>query len=108
MIHQVFLPEITRKRLTDVVALQVLLLTYAATRDTLNEASCTTYLDRCARFRGRGAQIAAWIWRAPSRYEPLGNLRKGLRRISLGGVNALPVRPSHSCNILSVILIPIF
>ena len=39
MIHQVFLPEITRKRLTDVVALQVLLLTYAATRDTLNEAS---------------------------------------------------------------------
>jgi hypothetical protein len=77
MIHQVFLPEITRKRLTDVVALQVLLLTYAATRDTLNEASCTTYLDRCARFRGRGAQIAAWIWRAPRRYEPLEKFAEG-------------------------------
>jgi hypothetical protein len=77
MIHQVFLPEITRKRLTDVVALQMLLITYAATRDTLNEASCTTHLDRCARFRGRGAQIAAWIWRAPGRYEPLEKFAEG-------------------------------
>jgi hypothetical protein len=77
MIHQVFLPEITRKRLTDVVALQMLLLAYAATRDTRNEASCTTYLDRCARFRGRGAQIAAWIWRAPGRYEPLEKFAQG-------------------------------
>jgi hypothetical protein len=84
MIHQVFLPEITRKRLTDVVALQVLLLTYAATRDTLNEASCTTYLDRCARFRGRGAQIASWIWRAPSRYEPLEKLAEGPAAQKLG------------------------
>jgi hypothetical protein len=49
MIHQVYLPEITRKRLTDVVALQVLLLSYAATRDTLNEESATTYLDRFLR-----------------------------------------------------------
>ena len=77
MIHQVFLPEITRKRLTDVIALQVLLLTYAATRDALNEASCTTYLDRCARFRGRGAQIAAWIWRAPRRYPLLEKFAEG-------------------------------
>jgi 5-methylcytosine-specific restriction endonuclease McrA len=84
MIHQVFLPEITRERLTDVVALQVLLLTYAATRDTLNEASCTTYLDRCARFRGRGAQIAAWIWRAPSRYEPLEKFAQGPAAHKLG------------------------
>ena len=71
MIHQVYLPEITRKRLTDVVALQMLLLSYAASRDTLNEANCTIYLDRCVRFRGRSAQIAAWIWHAPGRYEPL-------------------------------------
>jgi hypothetical protein len=77
MIHQLFLPEITRKRLTDVVDLQVLLLTFAATRDALNEASCTTYLDRCARFRGRGAQIAAWIWRALRRYEPLETFAEG-------------------------------
>jgi 5-methylcytosine-specific restriction endonuclease McrA len=84
MIYQVFLPEITRKRLTDVVALQVLLLTYAATRDTLNEASCTTYLDRCARFRGRGAQVAAWIWHAPRRYEPLEKFAQGPPAQKLG------------------------
>jgi hypothetical protein len=78
MIHQIYLPEITRNRLTDVVALQVLLLTYAATRDTLNEASCAIYLDRCARFRGRGAQIAALIWRAP--VETARQLRDLLRR----------------------------
>jgi 5-methylcytosine-specific restriction endonuclease McrA len=84
MIHQVFLPEITRTRLTDVVALQVVLLTYAATRDTLNETSCTTYLDRCARFRGRGAQIAAWIWHAPSRCEPLEKFAEGPAAQKLG------------------------
>ena len=84
MIHQVLLPEITRKRLTDVVALQVVLLTYVATRDTLNEASCTTYLDRCARFRGRGAQIAAWTWRAPRRYEPLEKFAQGPAAHKLG------------------------
>ena len=84
MIHQVFLPEITRKRLTDVVALQLLLLTYAGTRDSLNEASCTTYLDRCARFRGRGTQIAAWIWRAPRRYKPLEKFAQGPAAHKLG------------------------
>jgi hypothetical protein len=84
MIHQVFLPEITRRRLTDVIALQVLLLTYAASRDTLNEASCTTYLDRCARFRGRGAQIASWIWRAPGRYVPLEKFAEGPADQKLG------------------------
>jgi hypothetical protein len=36
------------------------------------------------------------------------NLRKGLRRISLGGVNTLPEKPLHSCNIPSVTLIPMF
>ena len=77
MIHQICLPEITRNRLTDVVALQVLVLTYAATRDTLIEASSATYLDRCAKFSGRGAQIAAWIWRAPGRCEPLKRFAEG-------------------------------
>jgi hypothetical protein len=84
MIHQVYLPEITRKRLTDVVALQMLLLTYAASRGTVNEASCTTYLDRCARFRERGPQIATWIWHAPSRYEPLEKFAQGPTAQKLG------------------------
>ena len=71
MIHQVALPDLTRKRLTDVVILQMRLLHYAATTTSPDQAGCANYLDRCARFRGRGSQIAAWIWKASSRYSPL-------------------------------------
>lgn len=77
MIHPVFLPDVTRKRLTDVVMLQLRLLSYAASTAVLEEASCARYLDRCARFRGRGSRIVAWLWRAPGRRKPLETFAQG-------------------------------
>ena len=71
MIHQVSLPELTRKRLTDVLVLQMRLLLYAAGTASLNQSDCANHLDRRRRFQGRGADIAAWIWRAPKRHKPL-------------------------------------
>jgi hypothetical protein len=77
MIHQVHLPDLTRKRLTDVVMLQLRLLCYAASTTTCAETSCAQYLDQHARFRGRGAQIARWLWRAPKRRQPLEAFAQG-------------------------------
>jgi hypothetical protein len=77
MIHQVHLPDVTRQRLTDVVMLQLRLLYYAASAATLEEASCAQHLDQHARFCGRGAQIARWLWRAPQRRQPLAAFAQG-------------------------------
>lgn len=72
MIHEVRLPSLTCERLTDVVVLQLWLLFYAASRQTLDQSDCATHLNRCPRFRGRGEQIAKWVWRASeSRLKPL-------------------------------------
>jgi hypothetical protein len=77
MIHQVYLPDVTRRRLTDVVMLQLRLLYYAASSATLDEASCAQHLDHHARFRRRGTQIARWLWRAPKRHQPLEDFAQG-------------------------------
>lgn len=77
MIHQVFLPDVTRKRLTDVVMLQIRLLSYAASTALPDQTSCAHYLDQCARFRGRGSQIAAWLWRGSGRRKPLERFAQG-------------------------------
>jgi 5-methylcytosine-specific restriction endonuclease McrA len=77
MIHQVHLPALTRKRLTDVVMLQLRLLYYAASTATVDEASCAQYLDQHARFRGRGTQIARWLWRTPKRHKQLEAFARG-------------------------------
>jgi len=77
VIHQVHLSDVTRRRLTDVVMLQLRLLRYAALTATPDAASCARYLDRCARFRGRGTQIAAWLWRAPTRHRSLEAFAQG-------------------------------
>lgn len=71
MIHDVNLPEITRKRLTDVVVLQIWLLFYAACNSTLDQAVCGDRLNKCPNFRGRGEKIAKWIWASESRLKPL-------------------------------------
>lgn len=63
MIYQVHLAELIRKRLTDVVMLQLRLLRYAASTGMLDISSCANYVDRCARFRGRGSQIVTWLWK---------------------------------------------
>ena len=77
MIHQVHLPDVTRRRLTDVVMLQLRLLRYAALTATPDIASCAAYLDQYARFRGRGMQIATWLWRAPTRHQSLEAFAQG-------------------------------
>jgi len=77
VIHQVHLPDVTRRRLTDVVLLQLRLLRHAALTTTPDAASCALYLDRCARFRGRGVQIVAWLWRAPTRHQSLEAFARG-------------------------------
>ena len=72
MIHDVYLPALTRERLTDVVVLQMWLLFYAASNSTLDQTDCGDRLNRCPRFRGRGDKIAEWIWKASeSRLKPL-------------------------------------
>ncbi|MBW4565165.1 MAG: hypothetical protein KME32_29530 [Mojavia pulchra JT2-VF2] len=72
MIHDVYLPELTRKRLTDIVVLQIWLLFYAASNSTLDQTNCGDRLNRCPRFSGRGDKIAKWIWQAAeSRLKPL-------------------------------------
>lgn len=71
MIHQTILSELTRERLTDVLILQLRLLLYAAGTESLDQSDCATYLDRRRRFRGRGTDIAAWIWRSPRKHKPL-------------------------------------
>jgi hypothetical protein len=62
MIHQVELPEITLKRLTDVVYLQMWFLRYASSRTTLDQKSCEDYFSKHPRFWGRHEQIAQWLW----------------------------------------------
>jgi len=77
VIHQVHLPDVTRRRLTDVVRLQVRLLHYAALTATPDATSCAHYLDQSIRFRGRGTQIARWLWRAPKRHRALETFAQG-------------------------------
>lgn len=77
MLHEVRLPEITRKRLTDVVVLQVWLLFYAASKPSLSDTDkgdCARQLNKCPRFAGRAAQITNWLWDAESRWSHLRTL----------------------------------
>lgn len=62
MIYQLKLPELTLKRLTDVVYLQMCFLRYASSRTALDQQSCENYFSRHPRFRGRHQQIAKWLW----------------------------------------------
>jgi hypothetical protein len=77
MIHPVELPDLTRKRLTDLVMLQLRLLKYAANTKTLKETDCAKFLNKSRRFRGRGAGIAKWLWRGPLRLRLLREFAAG-------------------------------
>ena len=77
MIHQVHLPDVTRRRLTDVVMLQLRLLRHAALTATPDDSKLCTASRPDVRFRGRGAQIAPWLWRAPKRRQPLEDFAQG-------------------------------
>jgi hypothetical protein len=71
MIHEVHLSKVTCERLTDVLVLQMSLLDYALSVTRVDKDLCARYLDERVRFRGRGQQIAKWIWDAKTRWEPL-------------------------------------
>ena len=63
--HGLKLPEITRKRLMDIVPLQIDLLYYAASCDDVKKETCISYFSEKPseeRFRGRGGDIANWLW----------------------------------------------
>lgn len=77
MIHPVELPDLTRKRLTDLVMLQLRLLKYAANKKTLKKTDCARFLNKSRRFRGRGAEIAKWLWRGPLRLRLLREFAAG-------------------------------
>ncbi|MEQ8971828.1 MAG: HNH endonuclease signature motif containing protein [Coleofasciculus sp. C1-SOL-03] len=79
MIYQVELPALTLKRLTDVVYLQMRLLRYAASRETLSRQTCERYLQGYKRFRGRHKQIADWLWRGSKRRKLLEDFAQGSR-----------------------------
>lgn len=80
MIHALELPDITLKRLLDVVYLQMLLLYHAAGRSTIDEASVADYLRKKLP-SSRSKEIARWFWRGNStkRHEYLENFAKTYR-----------------------------
>jgi hypothetical protein len=83
MIHEVHLPPLTLKRLTDVVVLQMWLLLYAASHSTLDPTDCANHLDKCPRFRGRGEKIVNWISKASTtRLKPLQDIAEDPAPIS--------------------------
>lgn len=77
MIHQLELPDLTRKRLTDIVMLQLRLLKYAARRKKLTPLGCAKCLNESRRFRGRGDEIAEWLWHGPERLRLLTDFSAG-------------------------------
>jgi hypothetical protein len=66
MIHQVYLSQLTLNRLTDIVKLQMHLLSYAASTSEFGEESCIEHLSHCGSFRDHSEEIVAWIWNAPT------------------------------------------
>jgi len=76
MIHQVKLPDITKQRLSEVVSIQMALLSYAASESSqdLSEERCVAYLQANSFDvikQGRSRNIAQWIWSLKERREPL-------------------------------------
>ncbi len=71
MIHHVRLAPLIRECLGEVVALQMSLLSHAASRTNLDETVCAQHLERVPRFKGRGSAIAKWIWASTNRIGPL-------------------------------------
>jgi hypothetical protein len=77
MIYRIALSDLTRKRFTDIVMLQLRLLNYAAGRRKLTENGCADFLNKSRRFRGRGEQIARWLWRGPKRLRLIKSFAEG-------------------------------
>jgi hypothetical protein len=62
MIYPLKLPGITRRRLTDIVLLQMTLLYHAACMPNVSQESCAEYLSAHSRFHANSVDIAEWIW----------------------------------------------
>ena len=58
--HQVILPKSTRKRLGEVVALQIWLLRYATESNIIDKNTCAAFLKRVQWIQGRESKIAGW------------------------------------------------
>jgi hypothetical protein len=71
MLHNVELPNMTRRRLTEAMLWQFRLLSWAARAKVVNEDGCRGWLAAEARFATRAAAIAKWVCNAKTRYEPL-------------------------------------
>ncbi len=79
MIHQVKLPMLTKQRLSEVVDVQMALLSYAVTEKDLDEGRCAAYLQAKGfdnTKQERSLKIAQWIWRK-SRREKLEKFATG-------------------------------
>jgi hypothetical protein len=81
MIHALELPDITLKRLLDVVLLQMHLLFHAAEEQVIDEKSVELYLRKKALFKSRSKEIAHWFWErgTTTRHEHLENFAKTYR-----------------------------
>jgi len=77
MMHTAILPVITKKRLTEVLFLQLRLLRWAATAGDVREDGCRAWLQSVRRYRGQAKQIAAWVWGSENRYGPLERFAQG-------------------------------
>lgn len=80
MIHQVKLPKITWERLSEAVAVQMALFSYAASTNILSQYDCIQYLHNKGLDSSkptRSLQIAEWIWNAKARYERLEGFAMG-------------------------------
>jgi hypothetical protein len=73
LIHTVHLSKQTENGLTDIVMLQICLLSYALFTPSIGKDTCAAYLNRYKRFQNRGAAIARWVFdgRSPKRKELL-------------------------------------
>jgi hypothetical protein len=76
MIHQVILPKSTRKRLGEVVALQIWLLRYATESNLIDKNTCAAFLKRVPWIDGRESKIVGWAFNS-KRYESLSQFGSG-------------------------------
>lgn len=71
MLHTVYLPDFNKNRLSEIVALQVHLLNYAAENSLIDQTTCAAWLNAIPGIAGRGEKISDWLWRADARHESL-------------------------------------
>ncbi len=77
MMHEARLPESNRRRLRDILFLQMRLLRWAAQETDITQQSCEAWLSRRPRLATYAHAIAGWIWASERRYGPLEGFAAG-------------------------------